>query len=226
MPCPAGDLIDAARRGPGSRGAPAAFTVARFRRCHPLAFSSPDHRGRARRPRSGARSRCCPACRWRASTRRKSAARPAGRASGSSRSADRTARLATAGAPGGPRVGRYTVHVAELETLLSQLEPSSDVGLLVVDEIGKMGASRPRSSPPRDGRSPPPCPSSEPWRSSAAASSRRRSGRRGSWCSPCRRSAGTSSRRSTPLGFERRAPSPLSPRAAPRHIPAGAGGAP
>ncbi|WP_248356725.1 nucleoside-triphosphatase [Anaeromyxobacter oryzae] len=50
----------------------------------------------------------------------------------------RVARLATVGAAGGPRVGRYTVHVAELEAALSQLEPSPHVGLLVVDEIGKM----------------------------------------------------------------------------------------
>jgi nucleoside-triphosphatase len=50
----------------------------------------------------------------------------------------RTARLATVGDHGGPRVGRYTVHVAELEPVLTQLEPSPDLELLVLDEIGKM----------------------------------------------------------------------------------------
>ncbi len=51
----------------------------------------------------------------------------------------RIARLATVGNSGGPRVGRYTVHVAELESVaVPQLEPSPRLGLLVVDEIGKM----------------------------------------------------------------------------------------
>ncbi len=51
----------------------------------------------------------------------------------------RTARLATAGGGGGPRVGRYAVHLAEFEELaLSQIEPRPDLALLVIDEIGKM----------------------------------------------------------------------------------------
>jgi nucleoside-triphosphatase len=51
----------------------------------------------------------------------------------------RTGRLATVNGRGGPRVGRYAVHVAEFESVaLSQLEPSANVGLLVLDEIGKM----------------------------------------------------------------------------------------
>ncbi len=51
----------------------------------------------------------------------------------------RTARLATVGGRGGPRVGRYLVHLAEFEAMaLSQIEPQPDVGLLVIDEIGKM----------------------------------------------------------------------------------------
>jgi len=51
----------------------------------------------------------------------------------------RTARLATVGDHGAPRVGRYTVHVAELdEVAVPQLAPSPHLGLLVVDEIGKM----------------------------------------------------------------------------------------
>jgi nucleoside-triphosphatase len=51
----------------------------------------------------------------------------------------RTAPLATAGGEGGPRVGRYTVHVASLEAIVEEaLEhgPRSDV--VVIDEIGKM----------------------------------------------------------------------------------------
>jgi nucleoside-triphosphatase len=51
----------------------------------------------------------------------------------------RTARLATVSHRGEPRVGRYTVHVAELEAVaVPQLEPSPHLGLLVLDEIGKM----------------------------------------------------------------------------------------
>ncbi len=51
----------------------------------------------------------------------------------------RTARLATAGGAGGPRVGRYTVHLAALETVCADsLEPRPDVDLVAIDEIGKM----------------------------------------------------------------------------------------
>jgi nucleoside-triphosphatase len=51
----------------------------------------------------------------------------------------RGARLATAGGEGGPRVGRYTVHLAELEAVCAKaLEPGPGTGLVVIDEIGKM----------------------------------------------------------------------------------------
>jgi nucleoside-triphosphatase len=51
----------------------------------------------------------------------------------------RTARLATAGGEGGARIGRYTVHVGELEALVrAQLDPLPDAELIVIDEIGKM----------------------------------------------------------------------------------------
>ena len=48
-------------------------------------------------------------------------------------------RLATVGGHGGPRVGRYQVHVAEFEAVaLPQLEIRPGLELLVIDEIGKM----------------------------------------------------------------------------------------
>jgi nucleoside-triphosphatase len=51
----------------------------------------------------------------------------------------RSARLASVGSHGGPRVGRYTVHVTEFEAVaLAELEPLPDTELLVLDEIGKM----------------------------------------------------------------------------------------
>jgi len=50
----------------------------------------------------------------------------------------RTARLATAGGVGGPRVGRYGVHLAALEALCDALEPRPGVHAVVIDEIGKM----------------------------------------------------------------------------------------
>jgi nucleoside-triphosphatase len=50
----------------------------------------------------------------------------------------RTAHLATAGGRGGPRVGRYSVHVAALEAVCDALEPRPGTDVLVVDEIGKM----------------------------------------------------------------------------------------
>ncbi len=51
----------------------------------------------------------------------------------------RTARLATAGGKGAPRVGRYTVHLAALELVCEDaLEPSPGVDAIVIDEIGKM----------------------------------------------------------------------------------------
>jgi nucleoside-triphosphatase len=52
----------------------------------------------------------------------------------------RTARLASvADGGGGPRIGRYTVHVSEFEALvLSELDPLPDADLIVIDEIGKM----------------------------------------------------------------------------------------
>jgi nucleoside-triphosphatase len=51
----------------------------------------------------------------------------------------RSGRLASAGGEGGPRVGRYAVHLAELEAVaLPALRPGPGVRLLVVDEIGKM----------------------------------------------------------------------------------------
>jgi nucleoside-triphosphatase len=51
-----------------------------------------------------------------------------------------TARLASVGRHGlGPRVGRYAVHLADFESVaLPQLEPLPHIGLLVLDEIGKM----------------------------------------------------------------------------------------
>ncbi len=51
----------------------------------------------------------------------------------------RSGRLASVGGEGGPRVGRYAVHVAEFEAVaLPALRPGPGVRLLVVDEIGKM----------------------------------------------------------------------------------------
>jgi nucleoside-triphosphatase len=51
----------------------------------------------------------------------------------------RSARLASIGEDGGPRVGRYRVHVGDFEALaVPDIEPSLDVDLVVVDEIGKM----------------------------------------------------------------------------------------
>jgi nucleoside-triphosphatase len=50
----------------------------------------------------------------------------------------RTARLATAGGQGGPRVGRYTVHLDALEAACDTLEPGPGVDAVVIDEIGKM----------------------------------------------------------------------------------------
>lgn len=51
----------------------------------------------------------------------------------------RTAQLATAGGVGGPRVGRYTVHVASLEAVCEDaLEPRPGIDLVLIDEIGKM----------------------------------------------------------------------------------------
>jgi nucleoside-triphosphatase len=51
----------------------------------------------------------------------------------------RTARLASVGHGAGPRVGRYTVHLAEFEAIaLPQLAPQPNIGLVVIDEIGKM----------------------------------------------------------------------------------------
>lgn len=48
-------------------------------------------------------------------------------------------RLATVGGEGGPRVGRYRVHVAEFEAVaLPQLEIRPGLELVVIDEIGKM----------------------------------------------------------------------------------------
>jgi nucleoside-triphosphatase len=50
----------------------------------------------------------------------------------------RTARLATIGGDGGPRVGRYTVDVAALEVVCDVLEAGAGIDALVIDEIGKM----------------------------------------------------------------------------------------
>jgi len=51
----------------------------------------------------------------------------------------RDARLATVGGGGGPRVGRYTVHVAALEAMSEgALLPGPGVDAIVIDEIGKM----------------------------------------------------------------------------------------
>jgi nucleoside-triphosphatase len=51
----------------------------------------------------------------------------------------RQARLATAEAGDGPRVGRYAVHLAEFEALaLPSLASRPDIDLVVMDEIGKM----------------------------------------------------------------------------------------
>jgi nucleoside-triphosphatase len=51
----------------------------------------------------------------------------------------RTAQLATAGGVGGPRVGRYTVHLAALEAVCEDaLEPRPGIEVVVIDEIGKM----------------------------------------------------------------------------------------
>ncbi|WP_242394441.1 nucleoside-triphosphatase [Anaeromyxobacter oryzisoli] len=47
--------------------------------------------------------------------------------------------LATAGGRGGPRVGRYGVHVEALDAIgADALEPRLGVDLVVIDEIGKM----------------------------------------------------------------------------------------
>ncbi len=47
--------------------------------------------------------------------------------------------LASVGGQGGPRVGRYVVHVSEFEAVaLPQLEIRPGLELLVIDEIGKM----------------------------------------------------------------------------------------
>ncbi len=51
----------------------------------------------------------------------------------------REARLATAREAEGPKVGWYTVHVAEFEAAaLPSLVPRHDLDLYVIDEIGKM----------------------------------------------------------------------------------------
>ncbi len=51
----------------------------------------------------------------------------------------RMAQLATAGGAGGPRVGRYTVHLAALEAVCGDaLEPRPGIDVVVIDEIGKM----------------------------------------------------------------------------------------
>lgn len=51
----------------------------------------------------------------------------------------RRMQLATAGAGRGPRVGRYTVHLAALEAVCEDaLEPRPGVDVVIVDEIGKM----------------------------------------------------------------------------------------
>jgi nucleoside-triphosphatase len=50
----------------------------------------------------------------------------------------RTAPLATLGGERGPRVGRYTVDVAALETVCDVLDPGADVDAVVIDEIGRM----------------------------------------------------------------------------------------
>lgn len=48
-------------------------------------------------------------------------------------------RLATVGGRGGPRVGRYAVHIADFEAVaIPQLEIRPGLDLLVIDEIGKM----------------------------------------------------------------------------------------
>lgn len=50
-----------------------------------------------------------------------------------------TGRLASVGGQGGPRVGRYVVHVSDFEAVaLPQLEIRPGLELLVIDEIGKM----------------------------------------------------------------------------------------
>jgi nucleoside-triphosphatase len=50
----------------------------------------------------------------------------------------RSARLATVGGEGGPRVGRYVVCLAALEAVCDALEPRPGLDALVIDEIGKM----------------------------------------------------------------------------------------
>jgi nucleoside-triphosphatase len=51
----------------------------------------------------------------------------------------RTAQLATVGGVGGPRVGRYTVHLAALEAVCEDaLEARPGIDVVVIDEIGKM----------------------------------------------------------------------------------------
>ncbi|WP_242394435.1 nucleoside-triphosphatase [Anaeromyxobacter oryzisoli] len=51
----------------------------------------------------------------------------------------RSAQLATAGGRGGPRVGRYGVHLESLDALGAEaLEPGPGIDLVVIDEIGKM----------------------------------------------------------------------------------------
>jgi nucleoside-triphosphatase len=51
----------------------------------------------------------------------------------------RAAQLATAGGTGGPRVGRYRVHLSALEGICQDaLEPRPGTDAIVIDEIGKM----------------------------------------------------------------------------------------
>jgi nucleoside-triphosphatase len=58
----------------------------------------------------------------------------------------RTAPLATIGGHGGPRVGRYTVDVAALESVCDVLEAGAKIDALVSDEIGRMEPRRARHS--------------------------------------------------------------------------------
>ena len=49
------------------------------------------------------------------------------------------AQLATVGGMGGPRVGRYAVHLEALEAVcVNALEPGSGIDGVIIDEIGKM----------------------------------------------------------------------------------------
>jgi nucleoside-triphosphatase len=51
----------------------------------------------------------------------------------------RRAQLATAGGKGGPRVGRYAVHLEAVESVCEDaLEPGPGIDGVVIDEIGKM----------------------------------------------------------------------------------------